>query len=85
MEFGTTAAEAAMIQNRVPELVTRKMRGQVNLSEVQRDTGLTYSTVSRWMKHQIDRVDFDTLEIWCRYLNCQVSDLLIYVPDAPGQ
>ena len=68
------------IVNRVPELVANKFGGadKVNLSDVQRDTGLTYSTVSRWVKDRVDRVDFPVLETWCKYLNVQPGDILIF-------
>jgi DNA-binding Xre family transcriptional regulator len=69
-----------MITNRVPELVAAKFGGEdkINLSEVERDTGLTYSTVSRWVKNRVDRADFPILEVWCKYLGVGVGDLLVY-------
>lgn len=68
------------IVNRVPALVAKKFGGadKVSLKQVERDTGLTYATVSSWMKNQINRADFPTLVIWCEYLNCSVGDLLVY-------
>lgn len=73
-----------MIHSRVKELIDQQFGGadKVNLSEVQRATGLTYVTVSKWYKGRIDRVDFPTLAVWCKYLECGVGDLLIYKPKA---
>ena len=69
-----------MIENRVPWLVAEKFGGvdKVNLKDVERETGLTYSTIARWMKNRVDRADFPILEVWCKYLNCGVGDLLVY-------
>jgi DNA-binding Xre family transcriptional regulator len=72
-----------LIINRVPELVAAKFGGmdKVNMSDVQRDTGLSYPTVTKWVKNRVDRVDFGTLEVWCRYLERDVCDVLAYIPD----
>jgi len=69
-----------VIVNRVPELAAEKFGGRdnVNMSEIQKDTRLTYSTVSRWMKGEIDRADFPILETWCKYFGVQVGDILVY-------
>lgn len=76
-----------MIINRVPELMAEKFGGKenINLLQVQRETGLTYSTVARWAKDRIDRVDFPVMEIWCEYFHCTPGDILIYVPDPPAE
>lgn len=71
------------VKNRVPELIAHKFGGEahVNLTEVQRQTGLNYSVVSRWYKDRVDRVDLPVLEIWCKYLGVGVGDILVYTPD----
>lgn len=72
-----------MIQNRVPELVAEKFGGRdkINIAEIERDSGIAYATVARWVKNRVDRADFPILEAWCKYLNCNVGDLLDFVPD----
>lgn len=69
-----------MIVNHVPELVAAKFGGRdkVNLSQVQRETGMNYSSVLRWMKNRIDRADFPVLEVWCKYLSVGVGELIEY-------
>lgn len=71
------------IQNRVPELAAAKFGSaeEVNLTRIQSETGIAYSTVSRWVKDQIDRVDFDTLAAWCKYFGVGAGDILVYEPD----
>lgn len=68
------------IINRLPELITKKVGGEgnINLSELQRETKLTYATVSDWTKGRVSRVDFETLDTWCRYLGVQPGDILTY-------
>lgn len=68
------------IVNRVPDLLAKKFGGKekINLTSVQRETGLSYPTVSSWAKDHINRVDFQVLATWCDYLQCQPGDLLTY-------
>lgn len=72
-----------MVINRVPELLATKFGGaeNVNLTRVQEATGLNYATVSRWARNQVDRVNFDTLDVWCKYFACEVGELLTRVTD----
>lgn len=76
-----------MIDCRVKELIDQKYGGaeNVNLSEVQRDTGLTYVTVLKWYKETPNRVDFPTLEAWCKFLDCGICDLLVLRADTPEE
>lgn len=71
------------IINRVPDLVAEKFGGadKVNVSQIQKETLLTYSTVRRWVKNEIDRYDAPALQAWCKYLGVQPGDILVYVPD----
>lgn len=41
-------------------------------------SGITQSTVSRWMNGRVDRFDSDTLFKFCRFLGCNVGDLLYF-------
>ena len=71
------------IVNRVPELVAEKFGGanKVNVSQIQKDTRLTYSTVARWVKGNVDRFYAPALEAWCKYLGVQPGDILVYEPE----
>lgn len=68
--------------NRVPELTAAKFGGvdKINLKEVERESGIGYPVVSRWVRGKVDRADFPILEKWCQYLDCQPGDILKYVP-----
>lgn len=49
---------------------------RLKISDVVRDTGINRSTVNRLFHETTSRIDFETLEILCKYLECDVSDLL---------
>jgi putative transcriptional regulator len=49
---------------------------RVKIADIERDTGLSRTTLSRLYHEKAGRLDFDTLEILCRYLDVQVGDLL---------
>lgn len=72
-----------VIKNRVPELLAKKYKkeGKVNLSEVQRDTGLMYATVHAWAHGHVTRADFNIVERWCAYFKVGVGDILVYEED----
>jgi putative transcriptional regulator len=68
--------------NKVPELVAAKFGDeQLNYTRIQEATGLSYPTVLSWMKRHVNRADFDVLEKWCKYLDVQPGDILVYVED----
>lgn len=57
---------------------------KLKISDVVRDTGINRSTVNRLFHETNNRVDFDTLEKLCIYLECTVGELLEVVPDEKG-
>lgn len=71
------------IINRVPDLVAAKFGGadNINMLQIQRDTNLTYATISRWVKGRVDHFHGDALEAWCKYLKVQPGDILQYRED----
>lgn len=71
------------MKSRVRDLIIEKFGGadRVNLKEVERQTGLTYATVSRWYRDHVDRADFPVLDTWCEYFQKPVGEILVYIPD----
>lgn len=55
---------------------------KLKISDVSRDTGLNRGTLTRLYQETAERVDLDVLEQLCRYLGCEVGDLLELVDDA---
>ncbi|MCF4010986.1 helix-turn-helix transcriptional regulator [Rheinheimera sp. UJ63] len=41
-----------------------------------RDTGINRSTLTRLYHETTTRIDYDTLEILCKYLECDVGEFL---------
>ncbi len=44
-------------------------------------TGLSRHTIRRLAENQTARVDLTTLDKLCKFFNCDVGDLLYYVPN----
>lgn len=49
---------------------------KLKISQVVRDTGINRSTVTRLYHETTTRIDFETLELLCKYLDCEVGELL---------
>ena len=49
---------------------------RLKVADVVRDTGINRSTLTRLYHEQNNRIDFDTLEKLCVYLECDIGDLL---------
>jgi len=49
---------------------------KLKISDVARDTGINRGTITRLYQETAVRVDFDMLDILCRYLDCEIGELL---------
>ena len=49
---------------------------KLKISDVARDTGINRGTITRLYQETAVRVDFDVLDILCRYLDCEIGELL---------
>lgn len=49
---------------------------KLKIADVARDTGINRGTITRLYQETAVRVEFDVLEQLCRYLECDISDLL---------
>lgn len=63
---------------RLRELIETKGLTQ---TDVQVKSGLAYSTVNEMANNRTRRVDLDTLDALCSALDCQIGDIVDYVPD----
>jgi len=66
-----------MIVNRLSRLLGER---RMNLSELQRQTGLSYVTLHGLYHGRSTRVDLETLDKICRALDVQPGDILEYAP-----
>lgn len=48
---------------------------KLKIVDVARATGLNRSTVSALYKEEATRVDLHTIDVLCKYLKCDVSDI----------
>ena len=56
-------------------------KNRLKMKDVAERADLSVQAVSRIYHGQADRIDRSTLDKLCKALNCQVQDLLEYVPD----
>ncbi len=75
------------MQSRLRLLVAEKeMREQrrISLRKFAEESGAPISTIHRLMNNTIKRIPLDELGAICRYLDCDVGDLL-YMAEQPGE
>lgn len=58
------------------EKETREQR-HIPLTEVQRDTGIAWTTLQAWANNSLQRFDAPVIAALCDYLGCEVGDLLV--------
>ena len=54
---------------------------RLKIADVVRDTGINRGTLTRLFHEQAQRVELETINELCLYLDCQVQDLFEYIPD----
>ncbi len=54
---------------------------KLKISDVVRDTGINRSTITRLYHETTTRIDFETLEKLCVYLDCEVGELISVEPN----
>jgi len=67
-----------MIKNRLAILMAEN--GIKTMLELGEKTGIDKNTISNWYNQKVTRFSSETLDQLCEFFNCQVGDLLIYVP-----
>ena len=70
----------AQVSNRfrllLAEKETREKR-HIPLKEVQRVTGMAWTTLQHWANNDVTRFDVPVIAALCEYLECEVGDLLV--------
>lgn len=54
----------------------------ISVSAVAKETGVPKQTIYNWLNSDVQRFDADIVEAFCKYLECDIGDLLVIVPDA---
>jgi len=57
---------------------------KLNIADVARETGLNRNTITLLYKETATRVDLDTVEKLCELFDCDVGELMEYVPQKEG-
>lgn len=55
---------------------------RLKIADVVRESGINRNTITRLYHKTNNRIEYETLETLCRYLECQISDLLEIIEDA---
>jgi len=55
-----------------------KQQQNIALMDVQRETGIAWSTLNSWANNQVSRYDAPVIKALCEYFDCPVGDLLVY-------
>jgi putative transcriptional regulator len=75
---------ANKIVNRFRILLAQKAttaQQNIALMDVQRGTGIAWSTLNAWANNQVTRYDAPVIQALCDYLECQVGDLIVLERD----
>lgn len=69
-----------MIEIKLKEIAESK---GLNMSQVQRQTGLTMGLVRRYWHNQTKEIKLSSIESLCKLLNCEPGDLIKRVDTTP--
>ncbi len=58
---------------------------KIKIADVARDTGIHRGTITRLYQEAAVRVELETLEKLCAYLECSIGDLLEYQKEKNGE
>ena len=67
-----------MIVNRLPLLLAEK---RLKVADAVRETGISKTTLHKIYNDQSTRIDFDTIDKLCEYLDVKEGDIFEYVPN----
>ena len=67
-----------MIVNHLPTLLAEK---RLKVADAVRATGVSKTTLHKIYNDQSSRIDFDTIDKLCKYLEVEVGDIFEYVEE----
>ena len=67
-----------MINNKLSEILGKK---RIRMSELQKMTGLSHTTVINIYYDRSKNISFETIDKLCKALECNIQDLFEYIPD----
>jgi putative transcriptional regulator len=69
------------LYNRLRVLLAQKAefeKRNISLKEVQRETGIAWTTLQSWANNDVTRYDAPIIIKLCDYLDCGLKDLIVY-------
>ena len=69
------------LYNRLRVLLAQKAeyeKRNISLKEVQRGTGIAWTTLQSWANNDVTRYDALVIIKLCDYLDCELGDLIVY-------
>lgn len=69
------------VYNRFRVLLAEKAEKEqrnIPLKEVERQTGIAWTTLQSWANNKVTRFDVPVIIGLCDFLNCNVGDLILY-------
>ena len=77
-----------IVKNKFRDLLKAKAdkddRRNIPLTEVERETEITWRTLQAWDKDKLKRFDGDTIAALCDYFDVDIGDLLYLAPNGDG-
>ncbi len=67
-----------MIKSKLPVLMANK---RINISELSKETGISRNALSNLYNEKGKGVNFNTLDLLCKYFKCETSDILKFQDD----
>lgn len=67
-----------MINNKLSEILGKK---RIRMSELQKMTGLSHTTIINIYYDRSKNISFDTINKLCTALDCSIGELFEYIPD----
>jgi len=71
-----------MIVNHLPTLLAEK---RLKVADAVRATGVSKTTLHKIYNDQSSRIDFDTIDKLCKYLEVEVGDIFEYVEESESE
>jgi putative transcriptional regulator len=68
-----------MIKIKLREMAER--HGIKSAYQLQTLLNIQPSVAAKWFKNDMKMIGFESLNILCKYFNCEITDILIYTPD----